>query len=86
MMPPADRDAVYKEITPIFRSVFGNETLQLSYQLSAKDVAQWDSLSYINLIVAIEMRLGIKFGMGEIAGLANVGELVDVILKKLRKT
>jgi acyl carrier protein len=51
--------------------------------MTAKEVAEWDSLGHIRLMVAIEQAFGIKFSTSEISNLANVGELVAVIEKKL---
>jgi acyl carrier protein len=45
-------------------------------------VEDWDSLTHINLIVEIEREFGIKFTTREIAGLTNVGELMDLISRK----
>jgi acyl carrier protein len=49
---------------------------------TAADVEEWDSLSHIRLMVAIERRFGITFENSEIAGLKNVGELVALIEAK----
>jgi acyl carrier protein len=50
--------------------------------MTADDVENWDSLTHINLIVAIEHEFQIKFTTREIAGLQNVGELMDLVLRK----
>ena len=49
---------------------------------TADDIEDWDSLEHINLIVAIEKEIGIKFSMGEDNGMKNVGEMVDIILRR----
>ena len=49
---------------------------------TADDIEDWDSLEHINLIVAIEKEIGIKFSMGEVNGMKNVGEMVDIILRR----
>lgn len=72
-----------ERLTPIFRDVFDDESITPHMAMTAKEVAEWDSLGHIRLMVAIEQALGIKFSTSEISNLANVGELVAVIEKKL---
>jgi len=69
-------------LTVIFRRVFDNETLNVSRGITADDVEGWDSLTHINLIVAIEREFKIHFTTREIAGLQNVGELMDLVSRK----
>lgn len=67
----------------IFRDVFDNEELVVTGQTTAKDVPGWDSLTNINLVFAIEREFKIKFALGEIQELNNVGEMVLLIRKKI---
>ena len=50
---------------------------------TANDIEDWDSLEHINLIVAIESRFNIKFTMGEVNTMKNVGEMVNIILSRI---
>ncbi len=59
--------------------VFEIDDLQISAATTAADLDEWDSLSHIRLIVALERRLKIKFKNTELEGLMNVGDLVKVI-------
>lgn len=72
-----------ERLAPIFRDVFDDESITPHSAMTAKEVAEWDSLGHIRLMVAIELAFGIKFSTSEISNLANVGELVSVIEKKL---
>jgi len=65
-----------------FRDVFGDPALVVHDTTTASDVEAWDSLTHINLIVALERRFRIKFTTGEVATLHNVGDLVSLIKKK----
>lgn len=76
---------VLPQLTEVFRDTFDDPELVLSAGLSARDVDDWDSISHIRLIVAIEQEFGIKFGTREIDGLNNVGELAALIETKLAK-
>ncbi len=63
--------------------VFEIDDLQLTPATTAADLEEWDSLSHIRLIVALERRLKIKFKNSELEGLMNVGDLVKVIDGKI---
>ncbi len=63
--------------------VFDDDDVVATEDLSAKDVEEWDSLSHIRLVVAIEGDLNVSFTTGELAVLENVGQMVDLILRKL---
>jgi len=52
--------------------------------LSAKDVSEWDSLTHISLMVAVERTFGIRFRVGEVEATNNVGEFADLILLRLK--
>ena len=71
-----------ERITPIFQDIFEREDLILSPSLTAKEVDEWDSLSHIRLVVAIEKEFGIKFALGELQSPQNVGEMIALIEKK----
>lgn len=76
------REYVYEKMNEIFQRVFDDETIELEDDTDANDIEDWDSLEQINLIVAIENEFGMMFDMAEVADLANVGEMVDLILSK----
>jgi acyl carrier protein len=74
---------LYDELTPIFREVFDEDTVVATPALTAGDVANWDSLSHVRLMVAIEERFGIRFTSAEISGFKNVGDMAASIEKKI---
>jgi acyl carrier protein len=76
------RQQVYARLTEIFRDVFDNPSINLFDAMTAKDLAQWDSLNHINLVVAVEQKFHVRFNTREVAQMANVGEFVDTILHK----
>ena len=73
------------KLTPIFQQVFEDESVVINRETTADDIDAWDSLSHINLVIAVEMEFKIRFALGELQALKNVGEMVDLIEKKLRK-
>jgi acyl carrier protein len=77
-----ENDQLRSRMTGTFRNVFGDPNLVISDGMTAGDVEQWDSLTHINLIVALEREFRIKFTTGEVGKLKNVGELVSLIQRK----
>jgi acyl carrier protein len=75
-------DQISTRLTTTFRDVFDDDSLVPSPAMTAKNVAEWDSLNHIRLMVSIEKGFGIAFTTAEVAGFANVGQLVDAIAAK----
>lgn len=79
---------VRERLQEIFREVFHDPEITVRDEMTAADVDDWDSLSHINLIIAVERKLGIKFATAEIARLKdpgqNVGSFIRLIEAKLR--
>lgn len=75
-------EQIYTQLTEIFRDLFDDESLVLNPETTAADVPGWDSFNHINLIVATEQKLGIRFNTAEIESLRNVGHFVEVIQSK----
>ncbi|HXP06296.1 MAG TPA: acyl carrier protein [Stellaceae bacterium] len=73
---------IYDALTTIFHDVFLRDDLALTPELSAKDVADWDSFKQIEIIIAAEERFGVKFRTREMDSLNNVGDLVQLIASK----
>jgi len=78
---PTEAD-VYGALTEIFHDVFMRDDLVLQAELTAKDVAGWDSFKQIEIIMDTEERFGIKMSTREIDSLQNVGDLVRVVMGK----
>ncbi len=70
-------------LTSIFQDLFDDPVLEINDAMTANDVEAWDSLTHINLIVAVEKEFKIKFTTGEVNQLRNVGELVALIRRKV---
>ncbi len=77
------REELFEEINEIFRDVFDDDTLVITDSTNSEDIEDWDSLEHINLVVAMEKRFNMKFNIKEVGQLQNVGEMADLILKRL---
>ena len=76
------REEVFEKLNEVFREVFEDDDITVNDATTAADIDDWDSLEHINLVNAIEQEFEIKFSMGEIVTMKNVGEMVDIIMKK----
>jgi len=72
-----------EQLTQIARNLFNMPSLQLTDDLTAKDVLGWDSFNYINLIINIEEEFRVKFTNEEVSSLKNAGELKILLAKKI---
>jgi acyl carrier protein len=70
-------------ITETFRDVLNNPALELEDGMTAPQVKGWDSISHIDLIVALEARFKIRLTTGEVSKLKHVGDLVALIRRKV---
>jgi acyl carrier protein len=78
-------DDLLPRLESIFQDVFDNPRLHISANTKASDVPNWDSLMHINLIFAIEREFRVKFALGEMQELQNVGEMAALLQKKREK-
>ena len=74
---------VLDQLTYTFRKVFNDDSLILYDELTANDVAQWDSLTHMILISEIEAVFTIKFRLKDLNKMRNVGDMVNTISSKL---
>ena len=74
------REEVFKRLNQIFQDVFDDESITVQDATTADDIEDWESLEHINLVVAIEKEFDIKFNMGDVSKMKNVGEMADLIL------
>jgi acyl carrier protein len=74
-----DEPQIYAKLSEVFQDVFDEDSVNVTPELSARDVDGWDSLTHIRLILTVEKAFRIKFSTSEIGKLQNVGELVALI-------
>lgn len=69
-------------VLAVFRSVFQNESLQVSDASSFEDVPGWDSEAHVNLVTELEEQFDVKFSIGEIMNMNSVGAIRKVLAEK----
>jgi acyl carrier protein len=68
-----------EKLNEVMCEVFEDDDLVVSRATRARDVAAWDSVMHVTLMIAVERAFGVRFKSGNVAGLKNVGELADLI-------
>ena len=77
------REEIFNQVQDIFRDIFDDQTLAIENSTSSEDIEDWDSMNHINLVSAIEKQFSIRFPLGELQRLNDVGALLDLIMQKL---
>ena len=77
------REEVYETLNGVFQDVFDDESIEVHDETTSDDIEDWDSLEHINLIAAVEQEFGVKFNMGQVVSMKNVGEMMDIILSQI---
>ena len=76
---------ILDKLQPIFQDIFEDDELLITGESNADTVEDWDSLAHIVLIFAIEQEFEIKFALGELEAMKNVGDMVELMQIKLSK-
>lgn len=73
----------HEQLTQVFRNVFQNNAIEITRSTTAADIDQWDSITHLDLITATEESFSIEITGFDVMGLKNVGDLLDLITRKL---
>ena len=67
-------------LTNVFRTLFNQSELVLRDDMTAADVAGWDSFNHVNLVILIEEEFNVRFSTDEVSSMANVGDLIRILI------
>jgi acyl carrier protein len=79
-------EQILKDICEIFSEVLDTDDIVLRPATVASDVPEWDSLAHVRLMIAVGQAFKVKFSAAEVTKLNNVGDLVELVQKKLAKS
>ena len=79
-----EQQEILKQINVIFKDVLDNDDINVQENTTANDIEEWDSLTHIQLVVAIEKYFKVKFTTQEIQQWKNVGEICASINNRLK--
>lgn len=74
---------VFSKVQEVFCAVFKITPEQVSMDSTTANLKDWDSLRHMELIMALQKGLGVKFKMTEMVTLTSVRTIVEVTQKKL---
>lgn len=77
------KEEIFVKLNEVFRDVFDDESITVTETTTADDIEEWDSLEHINLLAAVEQEFGMKFNMGQVVSMKNVGEMADIIMGQI---
>lgn len=72
-------EEIYERLNEVFRDFFDDDEIELTPETTADDIEDWDSLNHITLMAAVEEEFGVRFTMGQVSGMKNVGEMAEII-------
>lgn len=79
-----NREEIVDHVSQVFADTLDEENIKLTESTTADDVEGWDSLTHVQLVVAVEKKFKIRFSAKEIQSWKNVGEMIDSISSKLQ--
>jgi acyl carrier protein len=74
--------AVLAEITDVVRQVLEDRTIELAPDTAMGELAGWDSMNHIAILVEAECRFDVVFDLAEVDAVPTVGHLVRLIQAK----
>ena len=79
-----DKKEIYERLNKVFRDVFDDEEIVVKPETVADDIEDWDSMMHITLVGAVEDEFGVRFKMGEVSTMKNVGEMAEIIASRAK--
>ena len=80
-----DARNVFARLDRVFQDVFDDSSIRVGPETTADDIEDWDSLEHITLISAVEREFRMKFKMGEISSMKNVGEMARIAMERMKR-
>jgi acyl carrier protein len=81
----ADTAEIFARLGKVFQDVFDDESIEIFDAMTAEDLDEWDSVSHISLVLAVEKEFGVTLNAAEIGTLANVGAMVSLLTEKVAR-
>lgn len=78
-----ERNEILAKLTPIFRTAFNDDTIELDEDMATDDFDNWDSVTQMIIVSMIEKEFDIVFKLREVGMLDSVEAFVDGIEEKL---
>ncbi len=76
---------IFDRLNEVFQDVFDDDSITVTERTTAADIEDWDSLSHITLVSAVEDEFRMKFSMKEVVEMKNVGEMAAIIAERRKR-
>jgi acyl carrier protein len=80
-----DFSGVKYKLNRVFRDVFDDDDLEIFDAMTAADIDEWDSVTHITLVLAVEKEFGVRLNAAEVGRLNNVGEMIELLVRRSMK-
>ncbi len=77
------RGTSIERLAQVIRTSFEQADIVVNATTVADEVAGWDSLGHVILLMNVEREFSIRFALADVIGLERVGDLMRVIDRKL---
>lgn len=79
-------DELWPRLAAFVASYFELAPDEVTPELTADQVEAWDSVQHIAFLVALEREFDVRFHTGEMAELADLGQLAERLASALQRT
>jgi acyl carrier protein len=80
-----DLSSVKHKLNRVFRDVFDDDDIEIFDAMTAADIDEWDSVTHITLVLAVEKEFGVRLNAAEVGKLDNVGAMIGVLARRSAK-
>jgi acyl carrier protein len=77
--------SVRQKLNHVFRDVFDDDTIEIFDAMTAADIDEWDSVTHITLVLAVEKEFGVRLNAAEVGKLDNVGAMIELLARRSAK-
>jgi len=80
-----DLSSVKHRLNQVFCDVFEDDSIEIFDAMTAADIDEWDSVTHITLVLAVEKEFGVRLNAAEVGKLDNVGEMIKLLARRSAK-
>jgi acyl carrier protein len=77
--------SVKHKLNRVFRDVFDDDNIEIFDAMTAADIDEWDSVTHITLVLAVEKEFGVRLNAAEVGKLDNVGAMIKLLARRSAK-
>ncbi len=78
-----NNEQIFEKVNGMFRTIFKDDTILVTRETTAKDIAGWDSITHLDIITGMEEAFQVDITGFEVMNLNNVGDLLDLLAQKM---